>query len=70
MAESFGVKISALCPVFVDTPIFLTGEAINMDKAKFYDQIQKQKLMSPEQFARISLKGIHRNEPIFCPMPL
>lgn len=68
--ESFGVKVSVLCPAFVNTPIFLKGEAINMDKEKFYDQVQKQKMMSPEQFARIALKGLHRNEPIICPMPL
>jgi NAD(P)-dependent dehydrogenase (short-subunit alcohol dehydrogenase family) len=69
-AEAFGVKVSALCPAFVNTPIFLKSEAINMDKEKINEQVMKQKLMSPEQFARIALKGLVRNEPIICPLPL
>jgi len=69
-AETFGVKVSALCPAFVDTPIFEKSETLNMDKAKINAQMQKQKLMRPEQFASIALKGLRRNEPIICPMPL
>jgi len=69
-AEEFGVKVSALCPAFVDTPIFLKGEAIRMDKMKIYDQVKKQRLMSPEKFAAIALTGLERNKPIICPMPL
>lgn len=69
-AAAFGVKVSALCPTFVNTPIFLNGEAINMDKTKINEQVKKRKMMSPEQFARIALKGMERNEPIVCPMPL
>lgn len=69
-AEAFGVKVSALCPAFVNTPIHVTGEAIYMDKDRIYKQMQKQKMMSAEQFARIAVKGLHRNEPVVCPMPL
>jgi len=69
-AEDFGVKVSALCPAFVDTPIFEKGEAVNLDKTVINEQMKKQKMMSPEQFADIALKGLERNEPIICPMPL
>lgn len=69
-AETFGIKVSTLCPAFVNTPIFMKSEAINMDIAKINALVQKQNMLSPEQFARIALKGLHRNEPVICPMPL
>ncbi|CAH1201444.1 Cyclopentanol dehydrogenase [Paenibacillus plantiphilus] len=69
-AEAFGVKVSALCPTFVNTPIFSNGEGINMDKEMISAQLQQKKMMSPEQFARIALKGLERNQTIVCPMPL
>lgn len=69
-AEAFGIKVSTLCPAFVKTPIHAKGEAVNMDKAVINEQLRKQKMMSPEKFARIAMKGLARNEPIICPMPL
>ncbi|WP_042169464.1 SDR family NAD(P)-dependent oxidoreductase [Paenibacillus gorillae] len=69
-AETFGIKVSALCPTFVNTPIFLNGEGINMDKAKIGEQMKARKMMSPEQFARIALKGLERNQLMVCPLPL
>ncbi|MBB6674181.1 SDR family NAD(P)-dependent oxidoreductase [Cohnella nanjingensis] len=69
-AEAYGIKVSAFCPAFVDTPIHATGEAIGVDRAKVMEQIRKQKPMSPARFARIAIAGLERNEPIICPMPL
>lgn len=69
-AEKYGVKVSALCPVFVDTPIFASAKAIKLDKAAMTKQLEKQKLMSPETLAKIALNGVHKNKPIICPMPL
>lgn len=69
-AESFGVNVSALCPAFVDTPIFASSEGINMDKAKIEAQMNKQKKMSPEAFARLAVRDLERNRLIVCPMPL
>lgn len=68
-AEAFGVKVSALCPAFVDTPIFAKSVAINMDRDKINEQVKKQ-VMSPDKFVAIAMKGIKRNEPVICPMPL
>ncbi|WP_286155131.1 SDR family oxidoreductase [Bacillus sp. FJAT-27264] len=68
-AETFGVKVSTLCPTFVNTSIFSTAEGINIDKVKMNEQMKKRKMMSPEQFARIALRGLERNEPLVCPMP-
>ncbi|UGB30563.1 SDR family NAD(P)-dependent oxidoreductase [Metabacillus sp. B2-18] len=69
-AEEFGVKISTLCPAFVDTPIFDSAKAINIDKSIIRQQVSKQKMMTPEQLAKITLKSIHKNTPIICPMPM
>ena len=69
-AEEFGIKVSALCPTFVDTPIFEEAKAININKTVIINQLKKQKLMSPEKLAKIALRGIHKNEVIICPMPM
>ena len=69
-AEEFGVKVSALCPTFVDTPIFDEAKAININKSVISEQMKKQKMMSPQQLAKITLEGIHKNKPVICPMPM
>lgn len=69
-AKEYGVKVSVLCPTFVDTPIFTNARAINIDKHKMVQQLKKQKLMSPEKLAKIALNGAHQNKPIICPMPM
>ncbi|WP_411333854.1 SDR family NAD(P)-dependent oxidoreductase [Metabacillus indicus] len=69
-AEEFGIKVSTLCPTFVDTPIFESAQAININKAIITQQLKKQKMMSPEKLAKIALDGIHKNKPIICPMPM
>lgn len=71
-AEEFGVNVSTLCPTFVDTPIFDEAKAINKDKSMMAKQLKKQKMMSPQQLAKITLNGVHKNKPItiICPMPM
>lgn len=69
-AKEFGVKVSTLCPAFVDTPIFDRAKAININKSVIKQQLQKQKLMTPQQLAKLALKGAHKNKRIICPMPL
>lgn len=69
-AEEYRIKVSALCPTFVDTPIFQTAKAVHIDKSMMTEQLQKQKMMSPQQLAKITLAGIHKNKPIICPMPM
>ncbi|MGN7175932.1 oxidoreductase [Paenibacillus sp. FSL R5-0490] len=69
-AEEFGIHVSALCPAFVDTPIFEAAKAININKAVITRQLKKQKMMTPEKLAKIALDGVHRNKPIICPMPM
>lgn len=69
-AEEFGIKVSTLCPTFVDTPIFDKAIAINIDKSLMSKQLKKQKMMSPQQLAKITIAGVHKNKPIICPMPM
>lgn len=69
-AEEFGVKVSALCPTFVDTPIFDEAKAINIEKSAIIKQLKKQKMMSPQKLAKIAINGVHKNKPIICPMLL
>ncbi|MEH7346486.1 SDR family oxidoreductase [Bacillus sp. JJ1532] len=69
-AEEFGIKVSAICPTFVDTPIFDEAKAININKSVITKQLKKQKMMSPQQLAKIALDGIHKNKPVICPMPM
>lgn len=68
-AKSFGVNVSTLCPAFVNTPIFESAEAINMDRSMINNNVNLQKTMTPEQFAKLALKGVKKNKPIICPMP-
>ncbi|MBY0037320.1 SDR family NAD(P)-dependent oxidoreductase [Bacillus bombysepticus] len=69
-AEEFGVKVSALCPAFVDTPIFDAAKAINIDKSAMTKQMKKHKMMSPQKLAKVAINGVRKNKPIICPMPL
>lgn len=69
-AEAYGINVSCLCPAFVDTPIFASGEAIHMDKRIVLAQVKKQKLMSPGHFAALACTGVERNEVLVNPMPL
>ncbi len=70
IAETYGIKVSVLCPTFVDTPIFQKAEAINMARALIMEQLKVNKPITAEKFAKIALKGIERNQLIICPMPL
>ncbi|WP_042149364.1 SDR family oxidoreductase [Paucisalibacillus sp. EB02] len=69
-AEEFGIKVSTLCPTFVDTPIFNEAKAIKIDKSVMTQQLKKQKLMSPQKLAKATIDGVHKNKPIICPMPM
>ncbi|MFJ7736443.1 SDR family NAD(P)-dependent oxidoreductase [Lysinibacillus sp. NPDC097287] len=69
-AAEFGIKVSTLCPTFVDTPIFDDAKAIKINKSIITNQLKKQKKMSPEQLAKITVDGVHKNKPIICPMPM
>lgn len=47
-AEVFGIKVSALCPTFDDTPIFEAAKAININKTVIIQQLKRQKRRLPK----------------------
>lgn len=69
-AEAYGIHVSALCPAFVDTPIFERAHAIQIDKNHILNQLKNQKLMSPETIAKKAITGVHKNKVIVSSIPL
>lgn len=60
-AETFGVKVTVICPGFIDTNIF---EATAANEVNWVDAKSaiKVKLMEPDDAALAILKGVERNE--------
>ncbi|RJX37594.1 SDR family oxidoreductase [Paenibacillus pinisoli] len=69
-AEIYGIKVSAICPGHVDTAIYDNGYAIGLNKSKINDSVKQRKMMSPEAFATYALKGLSKNKPVICPIPM
>jgi NAD(P)-dependent dehydrogenase (short-subunit alcohol dehydrogenase family) len=65
-AERHGVRVSALCPGAIRTPILHGGKygrlhrAVSMDKMK--ELIETFRPLDPDELARRALRGIERNE--------
>jgi len=55
-----GVKVSVVCPGFIDTPIFQTSKLVNLDREKLLQLTPKR--LSPEECARVILRGVERNK--------
>jgi NAD(P)-dependent dehydrogenase (short-subunit alcohol dehydrogenase family) len=61
-----GVKVSAVCPGFVSTPIFDVSPMVNMKREEWMKAISvwERFAVTPEVCARKILKGVERNKPI------
>ena len=64
--HSLGVRVSAVCPGFIKTPIFDVSPMVNIDREKILAQYETfQKLgVTPEKCAAVILKGVAKNKPI------
>lgn len=62
-AESLGVRVSAVCPGFIQTGIFDAGTFVKSTKEAFLDQIPF-KLMDARTAARKILRGVEKNRAI------
>ena len=62
-AESLGVRVSAVCPGFIQTGIFDAGTFVKSNKEAFLSQIPF-KLMDARKAARKILRGVERNRAI------
>jgi len=66
-AGHYGVNVSAVCPGFIQTPIFDTVQMVKIDREK---ALAKQALflktlsITPEKCVKIILKGVAKNKPI------
>ncbi len=68
-AEEYGVRVSALCPGVIRTPILTTGKYGRMNlkdgaEAKVLELWERLRPMDVDVFARKALREIERNKPI------
>jgi NAD(P)-dependent dehydrogenase (short-subunit alcohol dehydrogenase family) len=62
-AESLGVRVSVVCPGFVDTAIYENAIGVKVDKDEFLAKLPV-RVMSAAGAARAILRGIERNRAI------
>jgi NAD(P)-dependent dehydrogenase (short-subunit alcohol dehydrogenase family) len=62
-AEAFGVRVSVICPGFIDTAIYENAIGIQIDKDEFLKKLPV-KLVSAPDAARAILRGVESNESI------
>lgn len=61
-----GVKVSAVCPGYILTRIFEDAKAVNMDRDKMFEKMLPPDWVgiTPEECAKVILKGVARNKAI------
>ena len=59
-AADLGVRVSVVCPGFIETPIFHTSKVVKLDRDKLIAEIPKP--MAADQCAREILRGVERNK--------
>lgn len=64
-AADLGVKVSVVCPGFIETPILHTLKVVKLDPDKLQAQIPK--AMPADQCAREILRGVERNKATIAP---
>jgi NAD(P)-dependent dehydrogenase (short-subunit alcohol dehydrogenase family) len=62
-AAALGVRISVVCPGFVRTGIFEASPYLKVDRQKLLEKLPR-KMTTPEQAAKIILKGIRKNKAV------
>jgi short-subunit dehydrogenase len=60
-AEAYGIRVSALCPGFVDTAIFENAIGVKRDKQEVLDNLQLP-LLPVDKAVRAILRGVERNQ--------
>ena len=63
-AEDLGVKVSVVCPGYIETNIFQDSEMVGLDRDKALGVISRMRGLSPRRCAEIILSGVERNKAI------
>lgn len=61
---SLGVKVTVVCPGYIDTPIFQESELVNLDREKVLKLLDWISPISPDDCANKILAGVKRNKGI------
>ena len=62
-AETYGVKVSVVCPGFINTSVFSSAKYVNIDREKALKALPFWS-MAPDKCARIILRGVEKNKAI------
>jgi NAD(P)-dependent dehydrogenase (short-subunit alcohol dehydrogenase family) len=65
--KDLGVRVSAVCPGFVSTPIFDVSDSVGFEKQTWREEALtpwERFAISPEGCAQVILKGVEKNKPI------
>jgi NADP-dependent 3-hydroxy acid dehydrogenase YdfG len=62
--RDLGVKVSVVCPGYIQTAIFHDMKVIQMDRDQIFQSLSKIKGMSPKACASVILRGVQRNKAI------
>lgn len=62
--RDLGVKVSAVCPGYIFTPIFEESKTVNFNLQMAFDWVPKSLGLTPEDCARRILKGVEKNKSI------
>ncbi len=62
--KDLGVKVSVVCPGFVDTSIFHDSKMINIDRRKVIESLSSFGGLTPQQCASVILRGVLKNKAI------
>lgn len=62
--RDLGVKVSVVCPGYIKTPIFETSKMIKIDREKVLAELPDRLGITPQECARVILKGVERNKAI------
>ena len=62
-AAHLGVKVSVVCPGFINTPIYQTADVLNAEREAVFSKIPF-KLMGAKDTARVILRGVSRNQKV------
>ena len=62
-AAKLGIKVSVVCPGFINTPLFQTADVLKADRGEVFSGIPF-KLMEAKDAANVILRGVERNQKI------